>query len=100
MWNYSTRVKPFYEGNRNASVHYFGCTSNRYRPTDALNHALKFSEANFTSNEIERTIKSAYENNASEWKKLAGSAVTAITGEIEPELSPYIPESQKNRLSK
>ena len=100
VWNYSTRVKPFYEGNRNASVHYFGCTSNRFGidQTDALNHALKFSEANFTSNEIERTIKSAYENNASEWKKLAGSAITAITGEIEPELSPYIPESVYENL--
>lgn len=100
VWNYSTRVKPFYEGNRNASVHYFGCTSNRFGidQTDALNHALKFSEANFTSNEIERTIKSAYENNASEWKKLAGSAVTAITSENEPELSPYIPESVYENL--
>ena len=72
VWNYSTRLKPFYEGNRNASVHYFGCTSNRFGvdQNDALNHALKFSEANFTSQEIERTIKSAYENNASEWKSL------------------------------
>ena len=100
VWNYSTRLKPFYEGNRNASVHYFGCTSNRFGvdQNDALNHALKFSEANFTSQEIERTIKSAYENNVSEWKKLAGSAVTAITGENEPELSPYIPKSVYENL--
>jgi hypothetical protein len=100
VWNYSTRVKPFYEGNRNASVHYFGCTSNRFgvEQTDALNHALKFSEANLTSQEIDKTIKSAYENNASEWKKLAGSAVTAITSENEPELSPYIPESVYENL--
>ena len=100
VWNYSTRVKPFYEGNRNASVHYFGCTSNRFGvdQNDALNHALKFSEANFTSLEIERTIKSAYENNASEWKKLAGTAITAITGENEPELSPYIPKSVYENL--
>lgn len=100
VWNYSTRFKPFEEGNRNNVVYYYACNTNRYgiKLDDALSFALSYSEGSFNQNEIEQTVKSAYENNASEWKKLAGSSITSITSEKEPEYNPIIPEIVYKKL--
>lgn len=54
--------------------------------------ASNYSSSTFSLNEIERTIKSAYENNVNEYGMFAKSAKTAKTKLIEDD-NPFIPES-------
>ena len=68
VWSYTSRKHEFVVGNRNNYVYSFACNANRYGVdiSDTYNYAYSYSDASFSQNEIETTIKSAYENNVNE----------------------------------
>lgn len=102
VWNFTSKKEEFYEGNRNNFVHLFGCNANRYgfQITDAINYAYSYCDNEFTKEEIEKSINSAYENNISEKGSIAKPAISAISSKFisESSTSPYIPESVYTNL--
>ena len=96
VWDYTSNKQDFIVGNRNNFTHSYACNANRqgYNINEALNHAYSYSDSTFDKEEIERTVKSAYENNKSENTSTAILPI-AISKE---ESSPYISESVYNAL--
>lgn len=94
VWSFTENKIEFRNGNRNNFVHWFACNANRYGIdiTETIGFALNYSDNTFPSDEIERTIKSAYENNENENGTFAKSAKPAITLLIKED-NPFIPES-------
>jgi len=96
VWNFTSNKHEFVVGNRNNFVYSFACNANRYGVdiNDTTNYAYSYSDDSFPENEIDSSIKSAYENNANE----NGSArITAISAkdevvEVVKDSSPMIPE--------
>ena len=68
VWSFTSNKHEFVVGNRNNYVYSFACNANRYGVdiSDTYNYAYSYSDASFSQNEIETTIKSAYENNVNE----------------------------------
>ena len=68
VWSFTSNKHEFVVGNRNNYVYSFACNANRYGVdiSDTYNYAYSYSDASFPQNEIETTIKSAYENNVNE----------------------------------
>jgi len=95
IWDFTSNVKEFTEG-RNNFVHLFACNANRqgYNINETLNYAYSYGDSTFDKEEIERTVKSAYENNVSEKGSAAKLAISAILPNDIPQetTSPYIPE--------
>ena len=96
VWDYTSNKQDFIVGNRNNFTHSYACNANRqgYNINEALNYACSYSDSTFDKEEIERTVKSAYENNKSENTSIA-ILPNAISKE---ESSPYISESVYNAL--
>ena len=94
VWSFTENKIEFKDGKRNNFVHLFACNANRFGIdiNETIRLASNYSCSTFTLNEIERTIKSAYENNASEYGMFAKSAKTTKTKLIEDD-NPFIPES-------
>lgn len=63
----------FYQGNRNNACYIFACDLNRFGISESLavETILQFQDDGFTFNEIKRTVKSAYQTNAHEFKTKA-----------------------------
>ena len=96
VWSYTSRKHEFVVGNRNNYVYSFACNANRYGVdiSDTYNYAYSYSDASFSQNEIETTIKSAYENNVNEngsARQIAISAKDEVV-EVVVDSSPMIPE--------
>ena len=92
IWDFTSNVKEFTEG-RNNFVHLFACNANRqgYNINETLNYAYSYGDSTFDKEEIERTVKSAYENNVSE--KGSAAKLAILPNDIPQETtSPYIPE--------
>ena len=99
VWSFTGNKHDFVVGNRNNFVYSFACNANRYGVAinDTTNYAYSYSDDSFTENEIESTIKSAYENNVNEKGSVAKPAISAIsakdeTVEVVVDSSPMIPE--------
>ena len=96
VWSFTANKHDFVVGNRNNFVFCFACNANRYSVdiSDTCNYAYYYSDDSFTENEIESTIKSAYENNVNEKGSLAKPAISAKdeTVEVVVDSSPMIPE--------
>ena len=96
VWSYTSNKHEFVVGNRNNYVYSFACNANRYGVdiSDTYNYAYSYSDASFPQNEIETTIKSAYENNVNEngsARQIAISAKDEVV-EVVVDSSPMIPE--------
>lgn len=59
-----------FRAGRNNYIHKFACALNRYgiNHQEAIGYLLRYVEPDFTSSEIQRTVKSAYTLNAKEFK--------------------------------
>ena len=96
VWSFTSNKHEFVVGNRNNYVYSFACNANRYGVdiSDTYNYAYSYSDASFSQNEIETTIKSAYENNVNEngsARQIAISAKDEVV-EVVVDSSPMIPE--------
>jgi hypothetical protein len=94
VWSFTENKIEFKNGKRNNFVHLFACNANRFGIdiNETIRLASNYSCSTFNSNEIERTIKSAYENNVSEYGSFAKSAKSAKTILIKKD-NPFIPET-------
>ena len=100
VWDFTAKRKEFIEGNRNNFVHSFACNANRFdfEVNDVINYAYSYSDNTFSKEEIERTIKSAYDNNVNEKGSAAKPAKSAISAILPKDIPqkltiPYIPEN-------
>ena len=93
VWSFTSDKHEFVVGNRNNYVYSFACNANRYGVdiSDTYNYAYSYSDASFSQNEIETTIKSAYENNVSE-NGSARQNAKPTKDEVVVDSSPMIPE--------
>ena len=96
VWSFTGNKHDFVVGNRNNFVYSFACNANRYGVAinDTYNYAYSYSDDSFTENEIESTIKSAYENNVNENGSARQTAISAKDEVVEvvEDSSPMIPE--------
>ena len=96
VWSYTSNKHEFVVGNRNNYVYSFACNANRYGVdiSDTYNYAYSYSDDSFPQNEIETTIKSAYENNVNENGSARQTAISAKdeAAEVILDSSPMIPE--------
>jgi len=96
VWSFTGNKHDFVVGNRNNYVYSFACNANRYGVdiSDTYNYAYSYSDASFSQNEIETTIKSAYENNVSENGSARQNAKPTKDEVVEVvvDSSPMIPE--------
>ena len=96
VWSYTSNKHEFVVGNRNNYVYSFACNANRYGVdiSDTYNHAYYYSDDSFDENEIETTIKSAYENNVNENGSARQTVISAKDEAVEvvEDSSPMIPE--------
>ena len=101
VWSFTSNKHKFVVGNRNNYVYSFACNANRYGVdiSDTYNYAYSYSDASFSQNEIETTIKSAYENNVNENGSARQTAISAKDKYVE-DSSPMIPEYIHEALPK
>jgi hypothetical protein len=94
VWNFTTNKMDFIEGQRNNFMHLFACNANRFDIdiNETRRFAINYACNSFTFNEIEKTIKSAYENNVNEKGRFAKPAISAKTILIKED-NPFIPET-------
>ena len=99
VWDFTSKKAVFTEGNRNNFIHLYACNANRYdfEMNDVIDYAYLYSDNTFPEEEIERTIKSAYNNNANEKGRVAKPAKPAkpaiLLSDIKHKItSPHIPE--------
>ena len=101
LWDFTSNKEDFIKGNRNSFIHLYGCNANRrdFEMSDVISYAYSYSDNTLTKEEIERTIKSAYENNLNEKGSFAKSAKSAKLSLCEIEKnSPLIPDEIYNNL--
>ena len=72
VFNYTSNIFSFTSGSRNVFTYTYGCNSNKHgiNENEAIEYISKFSEPDFTYNEIEKTVKNAYTRNSSEFATL------------------------------
>ena len=106
VWSFTSDKHEFVVGNRNNYVYSFACNANRYGVdiSDTYNYAYSYSDASFSQNEIETTIKSAYENNVNEngsarqHAKPAKDEVVEVVVDSSPMIPEYIYEALPKTL--
>ena len=95
VWDFTSNKKEFSDG-RNNFIHLFACNANRFDfdINETNNYAYQYSDNTLPEDEIQKTIKSAYENNVNEKGSVAKPAKPAnMVSRIPKEItSPYIPE--------
>ena len=95
VWDFTSNKKEFSDG-RNNFIHLFACNANRFDfdINETNNYAYQYSDNTLPEDEIQKTIKSAYENNVNEKGSVAKTAKPAnMVSRIPKEItSPYIPE--------
>ena len=98
LWEYTSRKETFTVGNRNNFVHFFACNANRegLDIEEVKSYCSSYTDSTLTYSEIERTIKSAYENNTSEFGKM--QSVQFVQSCSKEEKSPMIPEEVYDNL--
>lgn len=90
IYNYTSNIFTFSSGSRNVFTYTYACNTNKLgiNENESIDYIAKFSESDFTYDEIERTVKSAYKRNASEFATL--QYCNTATFESESLQSPFI----------
>ena len=98
LWEYTSRKETFTVGNRNNFIHFFACNANRegINMEDVKSYCSSMTDTTLSCNEIERTIKSAYENNTSQFGEL--QSVQFVQSCSKEDKSPMIPEEVYENL--
>ena len=98
LWEYTSRKETFTVGNRNNFIHFFACNANRegLDIEEVKSYCSSHTDSTFTDQEIERTIRSAYENNTSEFGKL--QSVQFVQSCSKEDKSPMIPDEVYENL--
>ena len=98
LWEYTSRKETFTVGNRNNFVHFFACNANRegLDIEEVKSYCSSMTDATLTYQEIEKTIRSAYENNTSQFGEL--QSVQFVQSCSKEEKSPMIPEEVYDNL--
>ena len=98
LWEFTSRKETFTVGNRNNFIHFFACNANRegIDIEEVKSYCSSYTDSTLTYSEIERTIKSAYENNTSEFGKL--QSVQFVQSCSKEDKSPMIPEEVYEKL--
>ena len=75
VWDFTSNKKEFSDG-RNNFIHLFACNANRFDfdINETNNYAYQYSDNTLPEDEIQKTIKSAYENNVNEKGSVAKPA--------------------------
>ena len=97
VWDFTSNNQQFAEGNRNNFLHLFACNANRqgYDINETLDYAYSYNDSTFNKEEIERTVKSAYNNYVNEKGSVAKPPISAIMpyGISKEDSSPFIPDN-------
>lgn len=98
LWEYTSRKETFTVGNRNNFIHFFACNANRegLDIEEVKSYCSSYTDSTLTYQEIERTIRSAYENNTSEFGKM--QSVQFLQSCSKEDKSPMIPEEVYENL--
>ena len=98
LWEYTSRKETFTVGNRNNFIHFFACNANRegLNMEDVKSYCSSMTDSTLPFHEIERTIRSAYENNTSQFGEL--QSVQFVQSCSKEDKSPMIPEEVYENL--
>ena len=98
LWEYTSRKETFTVGNRNNFVHFFACNANRegLDIEEVKSYCSSMTDATLTYQEIEKTIRSAYENNTSQFAEM--QSVQFVQSCSKKDKSPMIPEEVYDNL--
>ncbi|MDG1919975.1 MAG: DUF3987 domain-containing protein [Flavobacteriaceae bacterium] len=98
LWEYTSRKETFTVGNRNNFIHFFACNANRegLDIEEVKSYCSSHTDSTLTYQEIERTIRSAYENNTSQFGEL--QSVQFVQSCSKEDKSPMIPEEVYENL--
>ncbi|MDA9680578.1 DUF3987 domain-containing protein [Flavobacteriaceae bacterium] len=98
LWEYTSRKETFTVGNRNNFIHFFACNANRegLNMEEVKSYCSSMTDSSLTYQEIERTIRSAYENNTSQFREL--QSVQSLQSCSKEDKSPMIPEEVYENL--
>ncbi|MDC1466034.1 DUF3987 domain-containing protein [Polaribacter sp.] len=100
VWDFTSNKKEFSDG-RNNFIHLFACNANRFDfdINETNNYAYQYSDNTLPEDEIQKTIKSAYENNVNEKGSVAKPAKPAKLHLYKSqENSPLIPDEIYDNL--
>ncbi len=89
-YNYTSNIFTFSSGSRNVFTYTYACNTNKLgiNENESIDYIAKFSESDFTYDEIERTVKSAYKRNSTEFATLQYCKTATL--ETERVQSPFI----------
>jgi len=98
LWEYTSRKETFTIGNRNNFIHFFACNANRegLDIEEVKSYCSSHTDSTLTYQEIERTIRSAYENNTSQFGEL--QSVQFVQSCTKEDKSPMIPDEVYKNL--
>lgn len=68
-YNYTSNILTFTSGSRNVFTYTYACNANKLgvNEGESIDYIAKFSESDFTYDEIERTVRNAYKSNSCEF---------------------------------
>ena len=89
-YNYTSNIFTFSSGSRNVFTYTYACNSNKLgiNENESIDYIAKFSESDFTYDEIKRTVKSAYKRNSTEFATL--QYCNTATSNLDITQSPFI----------
>ena len=98
LWEYTSRKQTFTLGNRNNFIFSFACNTNRegLNIEEVKSYCSSMTDATLTYQEIESTIKSAYENNTSQFAEM--QSVQFVQSGSKEDKSPMIPDEVYDNL--
>ena len=98
LWEYTSRKQTFTLGNRNNFIYSFACNTNRegLNIEEVKSYCSSMTDATLTYQEIEKTIRSAYENNTSQYSEM--QSVQSVQSGSKEDKSPRIPDEVYENL--
>ena len=98
LWEKTSRKETFTVGNRNNFIFTFACNTNRegLNMEDVKSYCSSYTDSTLTYQEIEKTIRSAYENNTSQFAEM--QSVQFVQSCSKEDKSPMIPEEVYENL--
>jgi hypothetical protein len=98
LWEFTSRKESYRDGNRNNFIHLFACNANRsgIDINEVKNYCFSLSDSTIKSEEIEKTIESAYNNNSHQFAEMQ-SVQFGQLGSLEVD-SPFIPNEVYENL--
>ena len=98
VWEFTSRKESYRDGNRNNFIHLFACNANRsgIDINEVKKYCLSLSNSTIKSDEIEKTIESAYNNNPHQFAEMQ-SVQFGQLGSLEVD-SPFIPNEVYENL--